>query len=117
MTERRQLPDRHASESFDFALGGFRFTATVSMFRDDRPAEILLSNGNPGGDADAASPDSATGLQYAAPAEVLREAFPRDSRYAEKVGAAIDTQAWDAAITDSLSLSTRRFAGGLASGL
>ena len=40
MTARTRLPDRRPSATFDFAVNGLRYTATVSYFADGRLGEI-----------------------------------------------------------------------------
>jgi hypothetical protein len=53
MTDRLRLPNRRASESFDLRCGGLRYVATVSRFPDGGLAEIFLTNGKAGSQADA----------------------------------------------------------------
>jgi hypothetical protein len=82
MTIRQRLPNRRASENFSFAWRGMAFTATFSRFPDGRVAEIFLTNGKVGTDADTAARDSAVtvsiALQLGADIETLRRALLRD---------------------------------------
>jgi hypothetical protein len=82
MTERERLPNRRASESFNFEVAGFRYVATVSRFDDGRPAEIFLGNGKCGSTTDTAARDSAVvasvALQHGVPLETMRRALLRD---------------------------------------
>lgn len=93
---RERLPNRRASETFDVEVAGLRYKATVSYFLDGRLAEIFLTNGKAGSDADAAARDSAVvcsiALQYGAPAEVIRHALLRDARgiASSPLGVALD---------------------------
>ena len=43
-TQRRRLPNRRISESFDLESQGLRFTCTASRFADGTLAEIFLTN-------------------------------------------------------------------------
>ena len=85
MTQRRRLPDRRASETFNFESGGCHYTATVSYFPGtDQLAEIFLGNGRAGSDLDAAAKDSAVlaslSLQHGVEVDTLRRALLRDPR-------------------------------------
>jgi hypothetical protein len=80
---RHRLPNRRASENFNFTCGPHRYTATVSYFPGtDRLAEIFLGNGRAGSDVDAAAKDSAVvasiALQFGASVDVIRRALMRD---------------------------------------
>ncbi len=100
---RQRLPDRRASESFNFEVAGFRYVATVSRFDDGRAAEIFLGNGKAGSTTDAAARDSAVvasiALQHGVPLETLRRALLRDSqgRPGGPLGAVLDILAGDEA--------------------
>lgn len=93
---RQRLNNRRASENFSFRCGNMPYAATVSRFSDGRLAEIFLSNGHAGSDADAAARDSAVvcsiALQYGTPVETIRHALLRDSRGAASspLGVALD---------------------------
>jgi hypothetical protein len=94
-TTRVHLPNRRGCLSFDFQCGGC-FTATVARFDDGRLAEIFLSNGKVGSDADTAARDSAVvcsiALQYGVPLDVIRKALLRDGigRPGGPLGVALD---------------------------
>jgi hypothetical protein len=96
MQERAKLTGRRCSESFDFELGGLRFTATVNRFEDGRPAEFLLNNHKHGNQVDRNARDSAIvlsfALQHGADIESIRKALCRDShgRALGPLGAALD---------------------------
>jgi ribonucleoside-diphosphate reductase alpha chain len=93
---RERLANRRESESFSFLWNGMYFVATVSRFNDGRPAEIFLSNGKIGSDADAAARDSAVvcslALQFGTPIQTIQHALLRDGRgvAASPLGHAID---------------------------
>jgi hypothetical protein len=81
---RQRLANRRASESFGFQCGGFAYVATISRFpHDGRLAEIFLTNGKCGSDADTAARDSAVvcslALQHNVPVETIRRALLRNS--------------------------------------
>jgi hypothetical protein len=96
MTERRHLPDRRATESFDLQIGGLRYVVSAGRFADGKLAEIFISNAKAGSDCDTAARDSAVvasiALQYGVPIEVLRHALMRDAqgRPSGPLGAALD---------------------------
>ena len=81
---RERLPNWRASESFNLACNGMPYVATVSRFPDGRLAEIFLSNGKAGSDADCAARDSAVvcslALQFGVSVDVIRRALLRDPR-------------------------------------
>jgi hypothetical protein len=84
MTERRRLPNRCRSETFDLESQGLRFTATVSHFDNGDIAEIFLQNHKAGSMAGINASDGAVvcslALQYGVPLEVIRRALMRDSQ-------------------------------------
>jgi len=96
MSARERLPDRRASESFNFEVNGFHYVATVSRFDDGRPAEIFLGNGKCGSTTDTAARDSAVvasiALQHGVPLETMRRDLLRDGqgRPSGPLGAALD---------------------------
>jgi ribonucleoside-diphosphate reductase alpha chain len=96
MSERRRLPHRRASESFDIESQGLRFTATVSQFPDGTIAEVFLQNHKAGSMAGINAQDSAVvcsiALQYGVPLETIRRALMRDSqgRASGPLGTALD---------------------------
>jgi hypothetical protein len=93
---RERLANRRDSENFSFQWAGMHFVATVSRFYDGRLAEIFLSNGKIGSDADAAARDSAVvcsiALQFGVPIETIRHALLRDlhGSAASPLGYALD---------------------------
>ncbi len=82
MVDRRRLPNRRASESFNFEVGGQRYHATIG-FHDGAAAEIFVDGEKPNSAADVSARDCAVaisiGLQYGVPLEVIRRALMRDS--------------------------------------
>jgi hypothetical protein len=82
--QRRRLPDRRASETFNLRCGGLPYVATISRFDDGRIGEIFLSNHKSGSDTDTAARDSAIvcsiALQFGADPEIIRKALCRDGR-------------------------------------
>jgi hypothetical protein len=96
VAKRRSLPDRRASESFNFTLDSFDYVATVSSFADGTLAEIFLGNGKAGSGSDANAKDAAIiasiALQFGVPVDVIRHAVLRDScgRAAGPLGMALD---------------------------
>ena len=97
MTDRRRLPNRRASFTFNFECGQHTYTATVSCFPGtDQVAEIFLGNGRAGSDVDAAAKDSAVvaslALQWGVPLDRLRRALLRDPRgiASSPLGVALD---------------------------
>ncbi len=96
MTARIRLPNRRGNLSFDFVCGDGRFTATIAAFDDGQLAEVFLSNGKVGSDADTAARDSAVvaslALQHGVPVETIRRALLRDAqgRPSGPLGVALD---------------------------
>jgi DNA repair exonuclease SbcCD ATPase subunit len=94
--ERRRLPNRRGSVSFDIEVNGRKYRCTYSLFKDGTLAEIFLSNNKAGSDSDTAARDSAVvcsiALQFGVPAETIRRALMRDSRGRPNgpLGAALD---------------------------
>ena len=82
MTTRTRLPNRRASESFEFELDRLHYTASFSRFGDGRVAEVFLENHKPGSQSDSNACDSAIAaslaLQFGCPLDVLRRAVLRD---------------------------------------
>jgi hypothetical protein len=93
---RERLPNRRGCQTFGFDCNNLPCLVTVSFFADGRLAEIFISNGKAGSDADAAARDSgivcSIGLQFGAPVETIRHALLRDSRGAASspLGIALD---------------------------
>ena len=96
MSERRHLPNRRASVTFDFEVGGLHYTETVSCFADGRLGEIFLSSHRNNSAADVAARDAAItcslALQCGADPEVIRRALCRDANGSASgpLGAALD---------------------------
>jgi ribonucleoside-diphosphate reductase alpha chain len=80
---RERLPDRRASENFNFTWNQIPFVATISRYPDGRLGEIFLASNKAGSQLDAAARDSAVGcsiaLQYGVPIEVIRGALLREA--------------------------------------
>ena len=99
MSDRRRLPERHASETFEVECGGLTYVATVSHFDDGRPGEIFLTNNKAGSAADTAARDAAItcsiALQCGADLETVRKALCRDSqgKASGPLGVALDVLA------------------------
>jgi hypothetical protein len=96
MTQRKRLPNRRYSETFDLGANGLKYTATVSRFADGRIAEIFLSNTKPSSQSDVNARDAAVAaslaFQFGCPLETLRRALLRDPRgkASSPLGAALD---------------------------
>jgi hypothetical protein len=96
MNPRRRLPNRRFSETFNFECNGLRYAASVSWFSDNELAEIFISNGKAGSQADANARDAAItfsiAVQHGADPETIRKALSRDSqnRASTPLGAALD---------------------------
>jgi hypothetical protein len=84
MTERKRLPDRRGSQTFNLQCDGLAYTATVSRFCDGQLGEIFLSNGKAGSAVDVAARDAAIvfslAVQFGADPEIIRKALCRDGR-------------------------------------
>jgi hypothetical protein len=82
--ERRRLPNRRASETFNFESQGLRFTATVSRFDDGCLGEIFITNHKAGSAAGIMASDAAVvcsiALQFGVPLEIIKHALMRDGR-------------------------------------
>jgi hypothetical protein len=83
MRERRRLPNRRASLSFDFEVAGLRYTAMVSRFRDGGIGELFLNNCKASSAADTNARDAAItfsiAVQHGADPETTRRALCRDA--------------------------------------
>jgi hypothetical protein len=96
MSDRRRLPDRRGSETFEVECGGQTYVATVSHFDDGLLGEIFLTNNKAGSAADTAARDAAItcsiALQFGADVETVRKALCRDSqgRASSPLGTALD---------------------------
>jgi hypothetical protein len=96
MSERRRLPNRRRSVSFNFECNSLRYTCTISRFSDGALAEIFIGNAKQGSQSDAAAKDAAVvasiALQYGVPLETIRKALLRDARgvASSPLGVALD---------------------------
>jgi hypothetical protein len=101
MNERRRLPNRRASETFDVEVAGLRYTATVSRFADGKIGELFLSNHKNNSSADTNARDAAIAfsfaVQHGADPEAIRRALCRDAKgnASGPLGAALDAIAND----------------------
>jgi hypothetical protein len=81
---RRRLPHRRASTSFEIEVAGLRYTATVSRFADGKIGELFLSNHKSNSSADVNARDAAIAfsfaVQHGADPEAIRRALCRDSQ-------------------------------------
>lgn len=82
MSDRRdRLPNRRASETFDFVHDEHRYTATLGYYPDGRLGEIFLRSGRTGTALSIATMEVAIALSFAlqhgCSVETMREAFPR----------------------------------------
>ena len=93
---RERLPNRRASEVFEFEAGGLHYTASVSRFSDGRIGELFLNNHKSNSAADTNARDSAIAfsfaVQHGADGEVIRRALSRDAqgRALRPLGVALD---------------------------
>jgi ribonucleoside-diphosphate reductase alpha chain len=96
MTHRQRLTNRRPAETFEFEVGGLRYTATVGRFPDGTIGEVFLQNHKPGSQSDSNARDAAVAaslaLQHGCPLETLQRALLRDSRGhpSTPLGAAVD---------------------------
>jgi len=102
MTDRKQMPQRRMSMTFDFIHEWekgqpFQYRATIGYYDDGTMGEIFLNSSRRHGTAlDANARDAAIfvsiALQYGAPLNVLRKALARDAQGypASPVGMALD---------------------------
>jgi hypothetical protein len=99
MSDRRRLPDRRPSLTYDVEAFNLKFTVTASAFDDGGLAEIFLQNHKAESAAGIMASDSAIAaslaLQYGCPVDVLRKALSRDrqGRASSPLGVALDTLA------------------------
>src|SRR5258707_3951459 len=96
MTPRRRLPNRRASITFTFEVGGLTYTATVSRYSDGEIGELFINNHRSNSSADTNARDAAIAfsiaVQHGADPEVIRRALCRDShgRASGPLAAALD---------------------------
>jgi len=65
MTSRARLPNRRAASTFNFEVGGLRYTATVGRFHDGRIGELFLQNHKSDNSADTNARDAAIAFSFA----------------------------------------------------
>jgi ribonucleoside-diphosphate reductase alpha chain len=93
---RQRLPDRRASEVFEFKAGGLHYTASISRFGDGKIGELFLNNHKSNSSADTNARDSAIAfsfaVQHGADADAIRRALSRDAqgRALGPLGVALD---------------------------
>ena len=84
MTNRRRLPNRRGSISFDVQALNLTFTVTASRFNDGSLGGVFIQNHKTNSAAGILASDCAIAasltLQFGCPAEVLARALSRDSR-------------------------------------
>jgi hypothetical protein len=96
MSKRERLPDRRASEIFDFESMSLRFTGSVSRGVDGKILELFLDNHKAGSAVGTLARDAAIvlsfALQHGGDAETIRRALCRDSagRAMGPLGRALD---------------------------
>jgi ribonucleoside-diphosphate reductase alpha chain len=83
MSNRRRLPNRRGSITFDLEALGLTFTVTASKFNGGELGEVFIQNGKTNSAAGILASDSAIAaslaLQFGCPVEVLSRALSRDS--------------------------------------
>jgi hypothetical protein len=93
---RERLPDRHATENFDFIWNRIPFTASISRYPDGRLGEIFLASNKAGSHLDATARDAAVvcsiALQFGTPIAIIRGALLRaaNGEAETPLGAALD---------------------------
>lgn len=95
---RRPLPARRRSETFELPFGGLArdHSVTVSFYADGAPGEIFISGGKSGESVEAIARDGAIllslCLQHYVPLDTIRHALTRDGQNAPLsiVGAVVD---------------------------
>jgi hypothetical protein len=82
MTDRRRLPYRRRSETFELEALGLKYTCTVSWFADGQVGELFLNNHKSNSAADTNARDVAItfsiAVQHGADPDVIRRALCRD---------------------------------------
>jgi len=98
MTDRRELPMRRRSETFEIDFGGLSksHTVTVGYYDDGRPGEVFISGGKSGEQVEAIARDGAVllsmALQHGVALETIQHAITRDSQDAPQsiIGVVVD---------------------------
>lgn len=104
MTERRRLPNRRRSETFEFERDGSTFRITVGYFPNNEVGEIFVNGDRAHSMLDVMISDSAIlaslALQWGASLQEITHALKRDNqgRAASPIGAALDRIAKPAVI-------------------
>jgi hypothetical protein len=84
MTERETLPNRRASQLFDFTAVDMKFTASVSLYPDGRISELFIDNHKCGSMIGTLVRDMAIlfsfAVQHGADAGAIRRALGRDAQ-------------------------------------
>ena len=82
MIERRPLPQRRPSVTFDMCHGKPEFKVTVGYYPNFEIGEIFISGAKAGSDLEAVARDAAVILsiaaQYGVPLDVIRHALTRE---------------------------------------
>jgi hypothetical protein len=101
MSERRRLPNRRSSVTFNFECASLRYSCTASWFDTGELGEVFLGNHRADSHADACAREAAIlasiALQFGAPLDILRKALLRDQRgnASTPIGVALDKIADD----------------------
>ena len=101
MTDRRRLPHRRHSETFNVECGGLHYTVTASWFDSGELGEIWVQNGKIDSAADAYVKDASVlasiALQRGATLDEIRKSLLRDAREnpSSPLGVALDHIAGD----------------------
>jgi hypothetical protein len=94
-SNRKRLPARRASVTFDIEVNGLTFTATASRYTDGTIGEVFLTSHKAGSSAGVMASDAAIAaslaLQFGCPLNILLRALCRDGRGcpASPLGAAL----------------------------
>lgn len=79
---RKRLPDRRRSETFNFDCDGLIYTATVSWYSEGQIGELFINSHKNGSAADTNARDAAIAfsiaVQYGADSSVISNALCRD---------------------------------------
>ena len=96
MTERRRLPNKRPSETFDIEVAGLRYKVTVGYFDDNSLAEVFVSNHKAGNASDVAARDAgilvSLCLQHGCDVTTIAHALSRntDGSASGVIGAVLD---------------------------
>ena len=98
---RRRLPNRRPTETFEIEVGGLHYVVSVGHFADGAPAVVFLSNHRAGNASDIAARDAgilvSLCLQRNCAVETIARALSRNSDGSASgvVGAVLDIIAGD----------------------